>query len=109
MILLDDFISGFDVSTLNLAVVMTVMNAYAPVAAPWVGTLISPQVLTRNQYNLIMRANRAQKQAEALVALDNINLKKIVAAAAALGMNSDPMSYKEAMNGQNAKEWQAIV
>lgn len=64
VVLLDDFISSFDMSTLNLAVAMTVVNAYAPAAAPWIGKLISPQVLTSYQYNPILGATQAQKQAE---------------------------------------------
>ncbi|KAG3141305.1 hypothetical protein PI124_g12282 [Phytophthora idaei] len=79
--------------------------AYAPTSASWFRTLVGPQALTSEPVHPIIRAVRKQKQAEVLVALENLKHKEQLSAAVALGLGIDPAFYREAMRRPDAERW----
>lgn len=106
-VLLEDFVAEFDLQSLDTAATAAALAAYAPDAAPWLRTLPDQQALTSS--HPLLRITRAQKQAELLVALENLSAKHAVAATASHRLGADPVSYAKAMRRPDAALWRAVT
>ncbi|OWZ07263.1 hypothetical protein PHMEG_00020365 [Phytophthora megakarya] len=101
IVLLEDFVAGFDLDSVNISTTWPQLRAYSSSSAPWVRTLVGPQALISESVHPIIRA----KQAVLLVAIENLKCKESLCAVVAQGMGHDPATYRDAMARPDVARW----
>lgn len=86
------------------------LDKYAPKARAYIAG-ISPQALTMEKKlpNPIIEIARKQKEAEALVASENVDAKQKLASIVADGLEVEPKTYEEALARPDGKHWQQSI
>lgn len=104
-VLLEEFVSDFDLQSIDALSAATSLACYALESAPRLSTLGPQGATSWQRLQLVLRAPRAQKQAELLVALENVQHKHEPAKIASHKVESAPTSYSEAMRRPDAALW----
>ena len=109
--LLEEFVRTFDLADVHLA--STALAAYAPRArvllAPRGAGVRPGQQVSTTWRNPLLRLTRAQAEAEAIVAVENMDTKRLYDSFVAAADRIEPATYKEAVNSRDAEHWVAAI
>jgi len=112
--LLEDFVNEFDLQSVHLATIESALTCYAPRAYSVIHERVQrtpiesgPQVLTSR--DPVLRLTRAQLEAEALVAVENIDHKQSLDRGVAEAFRQEPSSYAEAMLSEDKDKWEEAI
>ena len=117
----EEFVRTFDLAEVNMAACWPTLQQYAPRAYALLARRVAPgpQVLTRTTTNQdaralttrnpLLRLTRAQLEAEAIVATENVVTKNAYDAVALHTTAHELQSYSEAMAAPDAAKWKEAI